>query len=86
MTDILLNLLVPGTSVKIQHGVLGLLRNMANSKPSHEPLIKAGILDRLAEIKVLCPERDMISADQGQTCTLLKKLCSANGKSFRFST
>jgi hypothetical protein len=55
---------------------------MANSKPSHEPLIKAGILDRLAVIKVLSPERDMISADQGQTCTLLKKLCSANGKSF----
>lgn len=77
----LLPLLRPETSDVVQHGLIGLLRNLSVLESNRQKLFDAGVLDRLIEMKVWSRERERMGSVQGGAIVIAKNLCR-DGTSF----
>ncbi|CAL1704860.1 unnamed protein product [Somion occarium] len=74
----LASLLAPKIDIKVKHGVLGLLKHLAQS-PANRPILgKAGIIQRLASSGVWSDKADMVEIVQVSAIGVAKHLCSNN--------
>ena len=64
---------------KVKHGVIGLLKNLAQSTSNRAPLGQAGILARLADSGVFEEKSDLMEIIQVSAIGVTKHLCNGNG-------
>jgi hypothetical protein len=67
------------------HGVLALLKHLAQSTPNRAPLGKAGVIDRLATCQIWADKADMAELVQVSAIGIAKHLCNGNGKRLSIS-
>lgn len=77
----LADLLGPSTDFKVQHGVIGLLKHLAQSSANRSLLGKARVLQRLAASQVWDDRADMIETLQVSAIGVAKHMCNAHGMS-----
>lgn len=63
---------------KVKHGVIGLLKNLAQSTSNRAPLGQAGILARLADCGVFEEKSDLMEIIQVSAIGVTKHLCNGN--------
>ena len=64
---------------KVKHGVIGLLKNLAQSTSNRVPLGQAGIIARLADCGIFEDESDLMEIIQVSAIGVVKHLCNGNG-------
>lgn len=64
---------------KVKHGVIGLLKNLAQSTSNRAPLGQAGIIARLADCGIFEDTSDMMEIIQVSAIGVVKHLCNGNG-------
>ena len=64
---------------KVKHGVIGLLKNLAQSTNNRAPLGQAGIIARLADCGIFEDKSDMMEIIQVSAIGVAKHLCNGNG-------
>lgn len=64
---------------KVKHGVIGLLKNLAQSTNNRAPLGQAGIVARLADCGIFEDKSDMMEIIQVSAIGVAKHLCNGNG-------
>ena len=64
---------------KVKHGVIGLLKNLAQSASNRVPLGQAGIIARLADCGILEDKSDRMEIIQVSAIGVVKHLCNGNG-------
>jgi hypothetical protein len=69
---------------KVKHGVIGLLKNLAQSTNNRAPLGQAGIIARLADCGIFEDKSDMMEIIQVSAIGVAKHLCNGNGLCSRF--
>ena len=69
---------------KVKHGVIGLLKNLAQSTSNRAPLGQAGIIARLADCGIFEDKSDMMEIIQVSAIGVAKHLCNGNGSCPRF--
>ncbi|CDZ96875.1 Rho/Rac GTPase guanine nucleotide exchange factor smgGDS/Vimar [Phaffia rhodozyma] len=74
----ILPLMVSTTDIKIQHGLVGLLKNLAVCDQNKSILGEAGVIEQIIQMKCLQPERDTVSSVQGGAIGVLKNLAKNN--------
>lgn len=73
-------LLDPGLDIKVKHGILGLLKHLAQSQGCRAALGEAGIVDRLATAQVWGEKTDLIEIVQISAIGVAKHMCNGNGE------
>jgi hypothetical protein len=70
---------------KVKHGVIGLLKNLAQSTGNRAPLGQAGIIARLTDCGIFEDTSDFMEIIQVSAIGVVKHLCNGNGlySSFR---
>lgn len=81
----LASLLVPTSDIKVKHGVVGLLKNLAQVKENRSVLGQAGIVRRLASSGLFSDKVDMLEMVQVYAIGIAKHLCNGNGMLFSFN-
>jgi hypothetical protein len=76
----LVELLSPSSDVKLQHALVGLLKNLAIPKSSKAVLGDAGVINGLSAMKAWAKERDLLGSVQGGAIGVVKHLCNGNGR------
>ncbi|KAH9951320.1 hypothetical protein B0H21DRAFT_718473 [Amylocystis lapponica] len=71
-------LLEPDADIKVKHGVLGLLKHLAQSQNNRVALGDAGIIQRLASSQVWAEKTDMIEIIQVSAIGVAKHMCNSN--------
>lgn len=66
--------------MKVKHGVLGLLKHLAQPAPNKTVLGDAGILEALATSGIWDSESDRAEAVQASAVGIAKHLCLSNGQ------
>lgn len=74
----LVELLVPSSDVKLQHALVGLLKNLAIPKANKAALGKAGVIAGLRDMNAWAKERDLLGSVQGGAIGVVKHLCNGN--------
>jgi hypothetical protein len=69
---------------KVKHGVIGLLKNLAQSTNNRTPLGQAGIVARLADCGIFEDKSDMMEIIQVSAIGVVKHLCNGNGSCLGF--
>ena len=64
---------------KVKHGVIGLLKNLAQSTNNRAPLGQAGIIARLADCGIFEHKSDLMEIIQVSAIGIAKHLCNGNG-------
>ena len=64
---------------KVKHGVISLLKNLAQSTSNRGPLGQAGIIARLADCGIFGEKSDMMEIIQVSAIGVAKHLCNGNG-------
>ena len=64
---------------KVKHGVIGLLKNLAQSTSNRGPLGQAGIIGRLSDCGVFEGKSDLVEIIQVSAVGVAKHLCNGNG-------
>lgn len=64
---------------KVKHGVIGLLKNLAQSTSNRTPLGQAGIIARLADCEIFGGKSDLMEIIQVSAIGVAKHLCNGNG-------
>jgi hypothetical protein len=80
-----IHLLSPSTDIKLKHGIIGLLKHLAQSSPQsyliHTALGNAGVVESIAKSGVWDEKTDaMAEVVQVSAIGVVKHLCNANGK------
>lgn len=75
----LVAVLEPDTDIKVKHGVIGLLKHLAQSAHNRVPLGQAGVITKLAQSQVWAEAVDMAELVQVSAIGISKHLCSSNG-------
>jgi hypothetical protein len=75
----LADLLQPDADLKVKHGVIGLLKHLAQATTNRPSLGKAGILRRLATSGIWGEKADMAEIIQVSAIGVAKHLCNGNG-------
>ncbi|KAB5594115.1 hypothetical protein CTheo_2452 [Ceratobasidium theobromae] len=70
--------ITPATDMKVKHGVLGLLKHLAQPAPNKTVLGDAGILEALATSGIWDSESDRAEAVQASAVGIAKHLCLSN--------
>jgi hypothetical protein len=72
-------MLRPETDIKVKHGIIGLLKHLAQSPSNRAALGEAGLISRLAASGIWGEKADMAEIIQVSAIGIAKHLCSANG-------
>ena len=64
---------------KVKHGVIGLLKNLAQSTSNRAPLGQAGIIARLTDCGIFEDTSDFMEIIQVSAIGVVKHLCNGNG-------
>lgn len=64
---------------KVKHGVIGLLKNLAQSTSNRAPLGEAGVIARLADCGIFGGKSDLMEIIQVSAIGVAKHLCNGNG-------
>ena len=64
---------------KVEHGVIGLLKNLAQSTNNRAPLGQAGIIAHLADCGIFEDKSDLMEIIQVSAIGVAKHLCNGNG-------
>ncbi|KAH7096110.1 hypothetical protein BKA62DRAFT_720713 [Auriculariales sp. MPI-PUGE-AT-0066] len=78
ITQALLPFLSPSTDLKIKHGVLGLLKNVAHAQRTRATLGDAGLIEAIAASRVWTREADFAEIVQLNAIGIVKHLCTGN--------
>jgi len=70
---------------KVKHGVISLLKNLAQSTSNRAPLGQAGIIARLADCGIFGSKSDFMEIVQVSAIGVAKHLCNGNGLCLGFS-
>ena len=70
---------------KVKHGVIGLLKNLAQSTSNRAPLGQAGIIARLVDCEIFGAKSDFMEIVQVSAIGVAKHLCNGNGLYLCFS-
>lgn len=81
ITPSLVRHLTPTTDIKVKHGVIGLLKHLAQSQPIRAILGEARVLESLRTCEVFGDKADIAEPVQMSAINLAKHLCTANGNS-----
>jgi len=76
----LLPFLAPNIDLKVKHGVLGLLKNLAHAQRTRATLGDAGIIEALAASRVWTRDGDFAEIVQLNAIGIAKQLCTGNRK------
>ncbi|CCL99147.1 uncharacterized protein FIBRA_01162 [Fibroporia radiculosa] len=74
----LATLLEPDTDIKVKHGLVGLLKHLAQSQSNRAALGEAGIIQRLASSQVWGDKADMAEMVQVSAIGVAKHMCNGN--------
>lgn len=74
-------LLTPTADVQVKHGVVGLLKNLAQVKENRAILGKAGIIQKLASSGLFSDKADMLEMVQVYAIGIAKHMCNGDGTS-----
>lgn len=75
----LATLLEPGTDIKVKHGVVGLLKHLAQSQNNRALLGEAGVIQKLASSQVWGEKADIAELVQVSAIGVAKHMCNGNG-------
>jgi hypothetical protein len=78
-------LLSPTTDIKVKHGVLGLLRHIAQSPVNRPTLGEAGVIPALVTSGIWDEKADMAELVQMSAIGTAKHLCNSEGEPKRRS-
>ena len=79
LTPDLARILEGNPDFKVKHGVIGLLKHLAQSANNRAPLGQAGIIARLADCGIFEDKSDMMEIIQVSAIGVAKHLCNGNG-------
>ncbi|KAI0781039.1 hypothetical protein BD413DRAFT_463594 [Trametes elegans] len=71
-------LLEPSTDIKVKHGVIGLLKHLAQSQGNRAALGQAGIIQRLAASQIWSEKADMVEIIQVAAIGVAKHMCNGD--------
>ncbi|KAI0950311.1 hypothetical protein AcV7_008820 [Taiwanofungus camphoratus] len=74
----LATLLEPGTDIKVKHGVVGLLKHLAQSQNNRALLGEAGVIQKLASSQVWGEKADIAELVQVSAIGVAKHMCNGN--------
>lgn len=74
-------LLVPSTTVQIQHALIGLLKNLSIPAANKTVLGELNLPDKFVQMECWTDKRDMVGSVQGGAIGVVKNLCRGNGES-----
>lgn len=82
----LLPLLVPSTDVKVQHALVGLLKNLSVPDGNKAAMTEAGVMEGVTlGLGALEDRRDVVGSVQGGAVGVVKNLCKGSGDYLRLS-
>ncbi|GBE82337.1 hypothetical protein BKA93DRAFT_760564 [Sparassis latifolia] len=73
-------LLEPDTDIKVKHGIVGLLKHLAQPQGNRAVLGQAGIIQKLASSQVWGEKSDIAVIVQGSAIGVVKHLCNGNAE------
>ena len=73
-------LLEPETDIKVKHGVIGLLKHLAQSQGCRAALGEAGIIQRLGSSQIWSDRADMVEIVQVAAIGVAKHMCSGDSE------
>jgi hypothetical protein len=76
--------LAPEVDVKVKHGVLGLLKNLAIAEKNRPVLGEARVVEMAALSEVWAEKCDMAEVVQGSAVGMVKHMCNGNGDAIFF--
>ena len=76
----LAQLLEPETDIKVKHGIVGLLKHLAQAQSNRAVLGEAGIIQRLASCQIWGEKADIAERVQVSAIGIAKYMCNANGQ------
>ena len=79
----LAQLLEPETDIKVKHGVIGLLKHLAQSQGCRAALGEAGIIQRLGTSQIWGEKADMVEIIQVGAIGVAKHMCNGDSKRAR---
>jgi hypothetical protein len=85
LTADLVKLLAPTTDIKLKHGVIGLLKHLAQSTINRSILGESGVVTALAKSGIWAENADMAELVQVSAIGVVKHLCNNNGRSLLLS-
>lgn len=75
----LVQVLQPEVDIKVKHGIVGLLKHLAQSSHNRAPLGEAGVITKLAQSQIWGEKADMAEVVQVSAIGIVKHLCHGNG-------
>jgi hypothetical protein len=84
LTPDLADMLQPETDLKVKHGIIGLLRHLAQSPVNRVALGKADVIRKLAQSGIWGDKADMAEIIQVSAIGIVKHLCNDNGSQLLF--
>ncbi|EJD06025.1 uncharacterized protein FOMMEDRAFT_104451 [Fomitiporia mediterranea MF3/22] len=78
ITPHLVKYLAPATDLKVKHGVIGLLKHLAQSSPNRKVLGEAHVIESLRSCEVFSENADIAEIVQMSAINLAKHLCTHN--------
>ncbi|KAI0798080.1 hypothetical protein C8Q75DRAFT_796346 [Abortiporus biennis] len=72
------DILQPDTDIKVKHGVIGLLKHLAQTAANRAPLGQAGVIQNLASCGIWEPKADVVETVQVSAISVAKHLCNGN--------
>jgi hypothetical protein len=79
LTSDLAEMLQPETDLKVKHGIVGLLKHLAQSPANRAALGEAGLVEKLAQSGIWSDKADMAEIIQVSAIGITKHLCNGNG-------
>ena len=76
----LVPLLTPSTDIKLKHGVLGLLKNLAQTQPIRELLGRSGVIEAICKSNVWSRDGDIADMVQLSAIGVVKHLSTGHSK------
>lgn len=73
-------LLEPEIDVKVKHGVIGLLKHLAQSQGNRAALGQAAIIERLATSQIWSERADMVEIIQVAAIGVAKHMCNGDSE------
>ncbi|KDQ07955.1 hypothetical protein BOTBODRAFT_38392 [Botryobasidium botryosum FD-172 SS1] len=74
----LLPLLDPQADIKVKHGAISLLKNLAICVSNRKTMGEAGVIEKLTESRIWTPSADMAGTVQISAIGVVKHLCASN--------
>ena len=73
-------LLTPSSDIKLKHGVLALLKNIAQTQPIREPLGRSGVIEAICKSNIWGREGDIADMVQLSAIGVVKHLSTGHSE------